>query len=267
MTTPLGPRPQPLSPAAPGPAPLSTPPGDPQRILPGGRAGDQPPSDPVALLRAALEAGRFDRAEALLAFIKEPAHADPRVAYLRLWLLIGQDRVLEALEQARLLGRRWPDSAAIAYVHAVLERVSGDPEAALEVALRAAALRPGDPVPDALVEAMAEEPPVAGRWGFLRPGENPGPSRIPAGIPNPAAAAMIAAQFLWPSRGGDTFHHRAGLPPLPQLPEGELPPGARRLVWIAVATVAAALWAPRDPLLASAALAAVVAWFSRPRRG
>jgi hypothetical protein len=40
----------------------------------------------------------------------------------------------------------------------------------------------------------------------------------------------------------------------------------RRIWLIAVATVVAAIWAVRQPLLATTALAAVVAWLSRPRR-
>jgi hypothetical protein len=148
----------------------------------------------------------------------------------------------------------------------------GDRTAALEAALRAAAILPEHRETEALLTAMLET-------GELSDEKSGGAKEVPAAlgpansspaegqVPSPLAAAVLAATLLHPPG--------SARPRQPTMPAG-IPAASgtvnvareprRRLVLMAIATVAAAVWAVRDPILASAALAGVVAWLSRPRK-
>lgn len=230
----------------------------------------RPTPDHLALLTALLRTGEFGRAEELLAAVWNHERPDEQLHYLRLWVLAGQGRVLDALEIARSATGRFPGSAAIAYLHAVLERTVGDAHAAVEAALRAAAIEPGKIVPERLLTALLSESGPSGERerpaGLTLPAATPDQDEAYR-IPDPIGAALLGASLLSPPGSARPF--RPVMPAIPAAPDpvvAAVHDGRRRFIWIGVATVAAALWASRDPLLASAALAAAVAWLSRPRR-
>jgi tetratricopeptide (TPR) repeat protein len=237
-----------------------------------GLASPSATADHLGLIKAMLQAGQHSRALELLEMAWPYHPAGEQAWYFRLWALTGMGRVLEALELARIATGRLPGSSAVAYFHAALERAAGEPAAAVEAALRAAAIAPGRPETEALL-ARILEPDEAGpaRLGFSRPadGADVRDSKSPgtASAPSPLLAALAGQALLHP------LQSNRAVPPL--LP-GQQPPEApakraerdarRRFLLMAGATLFAAVWAGRHPLLASAALAAVVAWLGRSRR-
>jgi hypothetical protein len=230
----------------------------------------RPTPDHLALLTALLRAGDYTRAEELLAAVWDHERPEEQLHYLRLWVLAGQGRVLDALEIARSATGRFPGSAAIAYLHAVLERAAGDAHAAVEAALRAAAIEPGKVAPERLLSALLSERGESGEHGPTSPLTMPAATpeeEEEYRIPDPIGAALLGASLLSPPGSARPF--RPVMPATWAAPDPVVAivhDGRRRFIWIGVATVAAALWASRNPLLATAALAATVAWLSRPRR-
>jgi hypothetical protein len=83
---------------------------------------------------------------------------------------------------------------------------------------------------------------------------------------NPVAVALAGLALLHPA--GSELAYRPSLPAFePPLADDRYRlEDNRRIGLIAAATVVAAIWAVRQPLLATAALAAVVAWLSRSSR-
>jgi hypothetical protein len=188
---------------------------------------------------------------------------DEHCWYLRLWLLAGQGRILEALDLARVATSHLPGSAAIAYLQAALEHCAGDPQAAVESALRAAAIMPGRAEPEAMLELVLEAqhaPIERGEVDLARQAE-PGDPPM-----NPVAVALAGLALLHPA--GSALAYRPSLPAFEPLVAADRyrSEDNRRIGLIAAATVVAAIWAVRQPLLATAGLAAVVAWLSRPNR-
>jgi hypothetical protein len=226
----------------------------------------------LALVRALLETGQSSRALELLNAVWQHDTAEERLWFLRLWALVGQKRVLEALDVARIATGQLPGSAAVSYLHGSLEHAVGDRTAALEAALRAAAILPERRETEALLTAMLET-------GERADGESEGAKEVTAAlgpansshvegqVPSPLAAAVLAAALLHPP--GSTRSLKPTMPAaIPAAPgtANVANEARRRLVLMAIATVVAAVWAVRDPILASAALAGVVAWLSRPRK-
>lgn len=222
----------------------------------------RPSPDHLALVQALIRAGQFTRGMELLDAVWHHEMHDEHCWYLRLWMLAGQGRVLEALDLARVATGHLPGSAAIAYLQAALEQCVGDPQAAVEAALRAAAIAPGRAEPESMLERVLEtrHPPVDGETGLS--------SQAAAAEPpiNPVAAALAGLALLHPA--GSDLAFRPSLPAFepPVADDRHRADDTRRIGLIAVATVVAALWAVREPLLATVALAGVVAWLSRPRR-
>jgi tetratricopeptide (TPR) repeat protein len=222
----------------------------------------RPTPDHLALVQALIEAGQLTRATELLDAVWHHDLQDEHCWYLRLWLLVGQGRVLEALELTRVAVGKLPGSAAVAYLHAALEHCAGDPEVAVEAALRASAIAPERPEPAAMLES------VLGGRSARREDDSPTFLPHPGLQPalNPLAVALAGLGLLHPQ--GSTRACRPSLPASePSVASGRREREANRRIWlIAVAMLVAAIWAGRDPLLASAALAAAVAWLSRPER-
>jgi len=219
--------------------------------------------DHLALVEAMLRAGQTGRALELLDSVWHPGKADELTAFLRLWALVGERRIEDALEVARVTIATMPGSAAVAFVHAVLESVAGDLEVALESALRATAILPGHEAPEALLTAIFHRREAESAANALA--ELAVPAAPPADIPSPMAALLAGYALLFPR--GSAEPERAILPsPAERRRDPETADrgsSTRRLGWMALAMIVAAIWAIRDPLLASAALAAVVAWLSR----
>lgn len=224
----------------------------------------RPTDDHLALVQALLQAGQPGRALEMLDAVWRHGTVEERLWFLRLWALVGQGRILDAVEVARIATGTLPGSAAVAYVHAALEHAVGEHSAAIEAALRAAAVLPERRVTEELLGALLETQDRSG----LGPEESWRPSlpSVSTSVPSPLAAALTGAALLHP--WGSAVALRAS-PLAASIAVGVTAPeldSRRRLVWMAVATVVAAIWAVRNPLLASAALAAVVAWLTRPRR-
>ncbi len=222
----------------------------------------RPTPDQLALIQALIRAGQFARGMELLDAVWHRELHDEHSWYLRLWLLAGQRRVLEALELARVATGHLPGSAAIAYLQAALECSAGDPEAAVASALRAAAIAPGRAEPEAMLELLLSGRDARTEDAVDLPAQ-PAVSDPPV---NPVAAALAGLALLHPADSGLAF--RPGLSPFepPAASDRHRSADNRRIALIAAATVVAAIWAVREPLLAAAALAAVVAWLSRPSR-
>jgi hypothetical protein len=222
----------------------------------------RPTPDHLALVQALIEAGQLTRAMELLDAVWHHDLHDEHCWYLRLWVLTAQGRVVEALDLARIAAGELPGSVAVSYLHAALEHCAGDLHAAVEAALRASAIVPGRAEPEAMLESILAHHET--RDGGLHPAQ----VALAAAEPpmNPVAAALAGLALLHPQGSG--LSYRPSLPACePPVPSGRPDQDDRRRIWlIAGATVVAALWAVRDPLLASAALAAVVAWLSRPPR-
>ncbi len=269
MTTPLGVTPLPSRTAEfrPSGAPRVAPPGPvpvADRLQSRWSALPQtrPTPDHLALVEALIRAGQFTRGMELLDAVWHHELHDERCWYLRLWLLAGQGRVLEALELARVATGHLPGSAAIAYLQAALEQGAGDPQAAVEAALRAAAIVPGRTEPEALLELVLEA-----RHSMRDEAPGVSSQAAPTDAPiNPVAAALAGLALLHPA--GSDLAFRPSLPAFepPVADDRHRADDTRRIGLIAVATVVAALWAVREPLLATVALAGIVAWLSRPRR-
>src|SRR5262249_52010346 len=77
--------------------------------------------DHLKLIRALVEAGQFDRALEMLEAVWHPDRSDEQISFLKIWLLIGQGRVVDALEVARAAVDRLPGSAAVAHLQGALE--------------------------------------------------------------------------------------------------------------------------------------------------
>ena len=272
MTGPISQRPAASVPPGPRAAP---PPG------PGQVPGEAPPPRPLpgsarasaaqlALLQALLRAGDYARAAHLLETLGGAGGMEEHCWYARLWLLAGEGRVEEALHLAREAGARLPGSAAVAWLQAVLERAGGDRQAAVESALRAAAILPGVHGPEAVLTALLAETDDEGA-----PPPPPGTSMEAPEPPPPAPwldltrAALTGAAWLHPFGSGLSYQQRRVFMPNGSRaaevePRDTDPP--YRLWLLGVATIAAAIYAVFNPLLAAAGLALVVAVLSRPRR-
>lgn len=270
MTGPIGPRPaSPIAAAARTAPPL--PPGS-APTAPGplpSPGGARTSAAQLALLQALLRAGEYARAAELLQGLDRAGGAEEHCWYYRLWLLVGEGRVEEALRLAREAGSRLPGSAAVAWLQAVLERGAGDRQAAVESALRAAAILPGVHGPEAVLTALLAETDDDGA-----PPPSPGAADAPE-PPPPAPwldltrAALAGAAWLHPFGSGLSYQQRRVFMPNgsraaePEPRESDPP---YRLWLLGVATIAAAIYAIGHPLLAAAGLALAVAVLSRPRR-
>ncbi len=269
MTGPIGQRPASLrsapprgaSPPVPGPAATASAP------APAGSVRTS--AAQLALLQALLRAGEYGRAAELLQGLDRAGGAEEHGWYCRLWMLVGERRVEEALRLAREAGARLPGSAAVAWLQAVLERAAGDRQAAVESALRAAAILPGVHGPEAVLTALLAE---TDDDGALPP--PPGASDAPEPLP-PAPwldltrAALAGAAWLHPLGSGLSYQQRRVFMPngsrAAELEAREAQP-PYRLWLLGAATIAAAIYAIDNPLLAAAGLALVVGVLSRPRR-
>ncbi len=269
MTGPIGSRPvapvsaAPRKPLAAGPGPIET------RPVPPTPGNARASAAQLALLQALLRAGEYGQAARLLEALGRAEGAEEHGCYFRLWLLAGEGRVPEALQLAREAGARLPGSAAVAWLQAVLERAAGDRQAAVESALRAAAILPGVHGPEAVLTALLAETELDDGLP-LPPGGGGGPEPPP---PAPwldlTRAALAGAAWLHPFGSGLSYQQRRVFMPngsraAELAPRDAEPP--YRLWLLGAATVAAAIYAIRDPLLAAAGLALVVAVLSRPRR-
>lgn len=275
MTSPIAPH----APAAPvhpgrgrvapeGPAPTGT--GSGNAVVEWSRAGTlRPTADHLDLVRALIEAGQFGRAGELLDAVWHHDLPDESAWYLRLWLLVGQGRVLESLEMARLAGPRFPGSAAVAYLQAVLEQAVGSPMAAVESALRAVAVVPGHPGAEQLLVALtrgAEE--RAGHSMRVTLPAQPGEAApSPNAVPTLWTAALQGAALLLPFGSAEPL--RPALPPGSRISGPNLTPAPRiadlRRRWLLVILVVVfGLAALRDPLLGGVALALTVGWLALP---
>lgn len=248
-------------PSTPGPAAANAPPSS---VPAGARASIAQ----LALLQALLRAGEYGQAARLLEALGQADGSEEHRCYYRLWILAGAGRVEEALRLAREAGSRLPGSAAVAWLQAVLERAAGDRQAAVESALRAAAILPGVHGPEAVLTALLAETDDDGP-------EPPPPGAADAPEPPPAPwldltrAALAGAAWLHPLGSGLSYQQRRVFMPngsrAAELePRDSDPP--YRLWLLGVATIAAAIYAIENPLLAAAGLALAVAVLSRPRR-
>jgi len=235
-------------------------------------------SDQLALVRAAIGAGHFAQALELLDAVWSGDSAGEHAWYLRLWIVLGQGRIAEALDLSRIAAGLLPDSAAVAYLHAILERAQGGAAGALEAALHSMAAAPDHPLPEALLTALLEPGIERGTLSEIAPApveSRADPVIIPGQNPvlNPLAAVLVGEVLLqpaWSAGAGAAAELSATPTQNPILADGDSD-GLRDARWrfalLAVGTIAAALWAVRAPLPAAALLAGLAAWLTRPRRG
>ncbi len=228
------------------------------------------PKDHLDLIRALIDAGKFSRAIELLDSVWQLDSEHEQAWFLRLWATIGEGKNGAALGLARSILPKLPGSSAIAFLQAHLEEHAGDPKAALEAALRAAATAPDRPEPRALIHRLTLL--VAAEGG--PPSQPPHPGMVPQ---QPTAeplsllgAALQGAALLHPPESA-----RAQRPaPTPRIRQPDAAASrksrlGRRFGMLAFATVVAALWAIPDPVPAALTLAVVVLLVTRlpaPRR-
>ncbi len=193
---------------------------------------------------------------------------DEATLYLRLWLLAGQGRVLEALELARATAVELPGSAAVALLEAVLEHHAGDRGAALEAALRAAALAPADAAAQRLVEVLARHE-AAEQERLARAGGDPGrlpPTPLAPGVPTPWAGAVLGSALLHPP--GSARPYAVAPRRAARGADGTSPPLPRRLAaFLPLVIAGLAVGALRQPFLAACFLAAIALWYVRRGSG
>lgn len=225
--------------------------------------------DHLALVRSLINAGQTGRALELLDAVWHPRVPEEQCWYLRLWILAGEGRVIEALDLARTAATELPGSAAVAYLQAALEHASGAPAAALEAARRAALIAPEHPMPAVLVALLSGTRDSDGS----RPVENQaGPTGtvlieaplVPSNtLPNPVAAAQVGAALLFPLGSGKALV--PAVAPSRGRPDLAPPVGydRRRFGVIAAATAICAVWAIYDPLPAALVLATTVVLAAR----
>jgi tetratricopeptide (TPR) repeat protein len=229
------------------------------------------PKDHLDLIRALIEAGKFSRAIELLDSVWQLDSEHEQAWFLRLWAKVGEGKEGAALELARTVTPRLPGSSAIAYLQAHLEEHAGDPRAALEAALRAAAASPERPEPrqliHRLVQLVAEESRSAPTVPVALPQLPPDSATEPLSL---MGAALQGAAMLHPSES-----NRAHVPVIaprirqPDAVQAKKSLLGRRFGLLAFATVVAALWAIPDPVPAAITLAIVVVLVTRlpgPRR-
>jgi hypothetical protein len=228
------------------------------------------PKDHLDLIRALIDVGKFSRAIELLDSVWQLDSEHEQAWFLRLWATIGEGKEGAALGLARSILPKLPGSSAIAYLQAHLEEHAGDPRAALEAALRAAAAAPDRPEPRALIHRLAAL--VGEEAAALPHTTHPGVAPRPASSAEPLSllgAALQGAALLHPPESA-----RAHLPaPAPRIRQPDArarkSPLGRRFGLLAFATVVAALWAIPDPVPAALTLAVVVILVTRlpaPRR-
>jgi hypothetical protein len=234
--------------------------------------GSQPiPQDHLDLIRALIEAGKFSRAIELLDPVWRLDSRHEQAWFLRLWATIGEGKEGAALALSRSILPQLPGSSAIAFLQAHLEEHAGDPRAALESALRAAATAPDRPEPRALVHRLATLIPEEGHAARPLPANNFQP--LADGTAEPLSlmgAALQGAALLHPASSGRA-HRPAAVPRIrqPDMAAARKSPLGRRFGMLAFATVVAALWAIPDPVPAALTLAVVVLLVTRlpaPRR-
>lgn len=268
MTPPVRGAGAPGAPAAP-PAPVPTPKSAPRTPSPAA-----PPSPPSAaqleLIQQLIRAGALARALTLLDGLWPRGTADEHCWYLRLWILVGQGRHGEARELAREAGMQLPGSASVAWLQAGLERAAGDRPAAMEAALRAAAILPGVAGPERMLAALLAE---AGDDSPVPPDPElpPPPPPEPAPWLNLTGAALTGAAWLHPFGSHLPYQSRRVLLPWAARGPDSQPDGDRRtlgirLWWLALASLVAAALAFVDPLLGAGALALALAILTRPPR-
>ncbi len=196
------------------------------------------------------------------------ASHDEATLYLRLWLLAGQGRVLEALELARATAVELPGSAATALLQAVLEHHAGDTGAALEAALKAAALAPPDSAAHRLVEVLARHE-AAEQERLARAGGDPArlpPPPVEHGVPTPWAGAVLGSALLHPP--GSARPYTAPPSRTGRGADGASPPLLRRLAaFLPLVIAGLAVGALRQPFLAACFLAAIALWYVRRGSG
>lgn len=229
------------------------------------------PKDHLELIKALIEAGKFSRAIELLDSVWRLDSEHEQAWFFRLWATIGEGREKAALELARTVTPRLPGSSAIAFLQAHLEEHAGDPRAALESALRAAAAAPDRPEPRLLIHRLVQMVADETRPAPTLPATVPLPP--PDSAPEPLSlmgAALQGAALLHPADSARA--HAPVLTPRVRQPDAVAPKASllgRRFGLLALATVVAALWAIPDPIPAALTLAAVVIIVTRlpaPRR-
>lgn len=229
-------------------------------------------ADHLALIRALITAGQTTRALELLDSVWHPTSPEEQCWYLRLWVLVEEGRAIEALDLARVAVRELPGSSAIAYLHAALEQAQGSPVAARHALERARLLAADAQWTPQLASLLASEEPPATSEGGTAPVRDPAPDvrQGTVGASTLSLAAQLGAGLLFP------LGSARPLLPVPDPRSTALGRGAspaatsaayRRFGLVAAATVAAALWAIRDPVPAFFALAAMVVLMIRvPQR-
>lgn len=228
--------------------------------------------DHLALIRALITAGQTTRALELLDSVWHPTSPEEQCWYLRLWVLVEEGRVIEALELARGAVRELPGSAATSYLLAALEQAHGSPALARQ-ALERAQLLAGEQWTPQLAALLDGTDPLELRAGTTEPRRDPVPDVRDGttGISTLALATQLGAGLLFP------LGSRRALLPVPDPrtlrpdPADAAPKVApalyRRFGLIAAATVLASLWAIKDPIPAFLALAAMVVFMIRvPQR-
>jgi tetratricopeptide (TPR) repeat protein len=116
--------------------------------------------DHLALIRALITAGQTTRALELLDSVWHPTSPEEQCWYLRLWVLVEEGRVIEALELARGAVRELPGSAATSYLLAALEQAHGTPAQARQALERAQLLAPEEQWTPQLAALLDPEAPV-----------------------------------------------------------------------------------------------------------
>ena len=227
-----------------------------------------PVPDTQAILRILAGSTRLPPELAFADTLFHGAAHDEASLYLRLWLLAGQGRVLEALELARVTVAELPGSAATALLQAVLEHHAGDSGAALEAALRAAALAPADLHARQLVEVLARHE-AAEQERAARAGGDPAqlpPPPVEHGVPTPWAGAVLGYALLHPP--GSSRPYAAPASRAARGPGGDSRPLLRRLAaFLPLIIAGLAVGALREPFLAACFLAAIALWYVRRGSG
>jgi tetratricopeptide (TPR) repeat protein len=218
------------------------------------------------LVERAARLGDWQQGLMLLDKFWRLASTDERAWFLRLWLLTGQRRFDEALDLSHTALSRFPASTAILLLYAGLAHSAGHHEAAMEAALRAAAIAPDRTEPTYLIGCLLDpKDPEPG--GTTAAAGETWVSPVPPGSPTltPLAAALHASRLLSPPTTVGPF--RPVLGALDGRKEERPVPPAR---WkgrsmLAFITAGCAVWAIRDPLPAAAVLAVVLLWAGRHR--
>ena len=217
------------------------------------------------LIERAARLGDWQQGLTLLDTFWGLGSSDERAWFLRLWMLAGWGRVDEALALSRTALSQFPASAAILLLHAGLAHGAGLHEAAMEAALRAAAIAPDRSEPTYLIGCMLE-PKQPEPGGTTAVAEESAVS-TPAGrrALTPLTAALHAIRVLSPPSTVGPF--RPVLRALDGRVEARPVRPARWKARGVLALVAAGCvaWAIGDPMPAITVLAVALLWSFRHR--